>query len=272
MTPGYARTLGLTLHEGRLLDARDAEQENLLSVVVDRAWARRFFPHESAVGKRLREGGCTSCPWTTVVGVVSTVKYAGVDRPDEGTVYAPLAGGTTRFVVVRTSGDPTSIAAPLRQVVRQLEPAAPVSDEATIGALVDQSLARPQSLSLLVSSFAAVALLLSAIGINGAMGYYVQRHLREICIRMALGGSRADVARLVIGQGMGVVALGIVVGVGAALSTTRFMTSLLSGVGVLEPFAYASAGTVLFLVALIACALPAWRAVRLQPAEVLKGE
>jgi putative ABC transport system permease protein len=272
VTPDYVRTLGLTLHEGRLLDARDAEQENLLSIVVDRAWARRFFPNESAVGKRLREGGCTTCPWTTVVGVVSAVKYAGLDRPDDGTVYTPLAGGTSRFLVVRASGEPHSIAEPVRRVVRQLEPSAPVSDVATVGALVDQSLARPQSLSLLVSTFAAIALLLSAIGINGAMAYYVQQHLREICIRMALGGSRADVARLVIGQGMGVVGLGVLVGLAAAASTTRFMASLLSGVGALEPSAYVSAGVMLFLVALIACALPAWRAMRLQPAAVLKGD
>ena len=137
VTADYVRTLGLTLLEGRLLDERDAEQDDLLSIMVDRAWARRFFPNESAVGKRLREGGCTTCPWTTVVGVVSEVKYAGLDRPDEGTVYTPLAGGTSRFVVVRTAGDPRTIAAPLRQVIRQLEPSAPLSDVATMDMLVD---------------------------------------------------------------------------------------------------------------------------------------
>jgi putative ABC transport system permease protein len=272
VTPDYVRTLGLTLLQGRLLDQRDAEQDNLLSIVVDRAWARRFFPNESAVGKRLRSGGCTTCPWTTVVGVVSEVKYAGLDRPDDGTVYTPLDGQTTRFVVVRTAGDPRTIAGPLRQAVRELEPAAPLTGVAAMDTLVGDSLARPQSLSLLVTGFASVALLLSAIGIYGAMGYYVQQHLREICIRMALGGSRADVARLVIGQGMGVVLLGIIVGLGLALTTTRFMATLLFGVGALDPSAYASAGVLLFAVAFVACAVPAIRAVRLEPATVLRND
>ncbi|AMY08476.1 Macrolide export ATP-binding/permease protein MacB [Luteitalea pratensis] len=272
VTADYVRTLGLTLLEGRLLDERDAAQDDLLSIVVDRAWARRFFPNESAVGQRLREGGCTTCPWTTVVGVVSQVKYAGIDRPDEGTVYTPLAGGTSRYVVVRTAGDPRTIAAPVRQVVRQLEPSAPLSDVATMDMLVDQSLEQPQSLSLLVTGFATIALLLSAIGVNGAMGYYVQQHLKEICIRMALGGSRADVARLVIGHGMAVAGMGIVAGLVLALMTTHLMSSLLFGVGTLDLSAYTTAGALLLVVALVACAVPAFRAMRLQPATVLRGD
>jgi predicted permease len=276
VTPEYVSTLGLTLIAGRLLDERDAErqaaQQAVLSVMVDRAWARRFFPGESAVGKRLREGGCATCAWTTVVGVVSEVKYAGVDQPDDGTVYWPLSGGTARFVVVRTHGDPVTIATSLQQAVRELEPSAPLSNVATMTQLVDRSLARPQSLSLLVTSFAVVALLLSAIGIYGVMGYYVQQQLKEISIRMALGGSQWDVARLVVGQGMTVVGIGIAVGVATALGGTRLMSSLLFNVGALDPLAYAGAGTLLLGAALLACAVPALRAMRLQPARVLRNE
>ncbi len=272
VTPEYARTLGLTLLEGRFLDDRDALQDDELAVVVDRAWARRHFPGKSAVGERLRGGGCTTCPWTTVVGVVSDVKYSGLDHPDDGTVYTSLDGRTSRFVVVRAAGDPLALAAPLGRVVRQLEPAAPLTDVATMDALVDDSLERPQALSTLVTGFALVALVLSAIGIYGAMGYYVQLHLREICIRMALGGSRADVVRLVLWQGMGVVGVGIGIGLGLAVVTTRFMSSLLFGVGVLDASAYATAGAVLFAAALAACAVPALRAMRLQPAAVLRSE
>ncbi len=272
VSPEYLRTLGLTLLEGRFLDERDALQDDELAVVVDRAWARKFFPGRSAVGERLRGGGCTTCPWTTVVGVVSDVKYAGLDRPDDGTVYTSLDGRTSRFVVLRTAGDPHALAAPLDRSLRRLEPAAPLTDVATMTTLVDDSLERPQALSLLVTAFAAVALVLSAIGIYGAMGYYVQQHLREICIRMALGGSRTDVARLVIVQGMGVVAFGIVIGLGLAFATTRFMSSLLFGVGALDASAYATAGAVLLIVAFVACGVPALRAMRLQPAAVLRGE
>ena len=246
VTPEYVRTLGQTLIEGRLLDERDPERneaaEALLSVMVDRAWALRFFPNESAVGKRFRQGGCTTCPWTTVVGVVSDVKYDGIAQPNNGTVYFSLTGSPARFLLVRTQGDPLTIAASLQQAVREIEPAAPLSSVATMSALVDQSLARPQSLSLLVTSFAAVALLLSVIGIYGVMGYYVQQHLKEISIRMALGGSQSDVARLVLGQGMTVVGIGIAVGIAIALGATRLMQSLLFNVGASDPSAYLSAG------------------------------
>jgi putative ABC transport system permease protein len=139
-------------------------------------------------------------------------------------------------------------------------------------ALVDQSLVRPQSLSLLVTSFAVVALVLSVIGIYGVMGYYVQQHLKEISIRMALGGSQADVARLVVGQGLTVVGIGIAVGVAVALAATRLMSSLLFNVGASDPSAYTAAGTLLFVIAALACAVPAFRAMRLQPATVLRNE
>ncbi len=136
---------------------------------------------------------------------------------------------------MRSNGDPLSLAPTVRQVVRELEPGAPLSNVATVSSLVDQSLLRPQSLSLLVASFAGVALLLSIIGIYGVMGYYVQQHLKEISIRMALGGSRGDVARLVVGQGMTVVVVGVIVGTALAFAATRLMSSLLFGVGAADP-------------------------------------
>ena len=120
VTPEYFRVLGLTLLEGRLLDERDAQRQNLETVVVDRAWARRFFPNQSALGKRFREGGCTTCPWTQVVGVVSEVKYTGLDKPDEGTVYAPWSGSFVRFIVLRTNSDPASVLPAVRQTIRDL--------------------------------------------------------------------------------------------------------------------------------------------------------
>ena len=272
VTPAYAGTLGLTLFEGRFLNERDALEEHELSVVVDRAWARRYFPGQSALGQRLRGGGCTTCPWTTVVGVISDVRYAGLDRPDEGTVYTPLDGRTSRFVMVRTAGAPGALAAPLTRVVRELEPGAPVTNVVAADTLADASLEQPQSLSWLVTGFAAVAALLSTIGIYGAMSYYVQQHLREMCIRLALGGSRTDVARLVITQGIVVASCGIVIGVALAVAATRYIESLLFDVGALDPSAFTMASLAMFLVALAACGVPAWRAIRLQPAAVLRGE
>jgi putative ABC transport system permease protein len=273
VTPEYFPVLGLTLLEGRLLEARDAETENLESVVVDRAWARRFFPGASAVGKRFREGGCTDCPWTSVVGVVSDVKYAGLDKPDNGTVYTPMPADTlSRFLVLRAGADPVTMVSSIRQAIREVEPGAPLSSVATVDDLVTQSLQRPQSLSVLVAAFALIALVLSGVGIYGVMAYYVQQHVKEISIRMALGSSAGAVARLVIGQGMSVVIAGVAIGIVAALGLTRLMSSLLFGIGAADTFTFMSVSVVLMAVALAACALPARRAVGVQPAEVLRNE
>jgi putative ABC transport system permease protein len=241
-------------------------------VMVDSAWARRFFPNESAIGKRFRSGGCTDCPWTSVVGVVSDVKYDGIAQPNAGTVYMPMMALPARFLVIKTHGDPLAVAPALQQVIRELEPAAPLSNVATLTSLFEQSLGRPQSLSMLVTSFAAVALLLSVIGIYGVMGYYVQQHLKEISIRMALGGSRRDVMQLVVGQGMTVVVAGTVAGLAIAFASTRLMSSLLFNVGAADPVAYVTAATILLFIAALACAVPAFRAIRLQPAAVLRNE
>jgi putative ABC transport system permease protein len=272
-TPEYYRVLGLELLEGRYLEERDAQPEYLETVVVDRAWARRFFPDTSAVGKRFREGGCTDCPWTTVVGVVGNVKYLGLNAPDEGTVYSPIPNRElARFLVVRTHPEPATLLPALERVVRELEPAAPLSSVATIDELVDQSLGQPLSLSRLVLSFALVALLLSVVGIYGVMGYYVQQHLREISIRVALGGSSSDVLRLVMNHGFQVVGIGVFAGVLIALGLTRWMSSLLFGIGAAHLPTFLLVSTALVAVALGACFLPARRAIGIEPATVLRNE
>jgi hypothetical protein len=218
VSPDYFRLLGLSLLDGRLLEDRDGAAANLESVVVDRAWARRFFPKQSAVGKRFHEGGCTTCPWTTVVGVVSEVKYAGLDKPDDGTVYTamPAQGSSSparvRFVLARTDVDAISLASSVRQIVRELDPSVPLSGLATFDDLVDQSLLRPRSMSILVGGFAAVALMLSLVGIYGVMAHYVQQQTKDISIRLALGGRPAHVLGLIVREGMKVVTGGVAVG------------------------------------------------------------
>jgi predicted permease len=282
VTPEYFDVLGLTLLEGRLLDDRDAlpgdpnaANQGLATVVVDRAWAQRFFPRESAVGKRFREGGCTDCPWTTVVGVVSEVKYAGVDQPDPGTVYWPMNAvnrGGSRYLVLRASGDPAALAPAVRRVLRELDPSLPLSDVATVDSLVEGSLTTSRSLSLLLISLAGVALVLSIVGIYGVMAYYVEQHTKEISIRLALGGLPRDVLRLVMGQGMKVVAAGVLFGLLAALGAARALGSLLFEVGAADPTTYAAVGSALLAIAVLACFVPARRAVAVQPAAVLRND
>ena len=275
VSPGYFKLLGLNLLQGRLLDPRDAlvPATDVQPIVVDRAWARRFFPNRDVLGKRLKEGGCTQCPWTVVVGVVSEVKYAGLDKPDEGTVYAPLnPQGRSRYLMLRTTADPASVLPALRETVRGLDAGLPLSNLATIDELVERSLARPRSLSMLVGALAAVALVLSIVGIYGVMAYYVQQHKKDIGIRLALGGSRSDLFRLVVGQGMAVVAGGVAIGLVAALAVTRAMSSLLFRVGAADTATFAAVAGLLMAVALAACAVPAWRAIGMQPAMVLRDD
>jgi predicted permease len=283
VTPEYFGLLGLRLVEGRLFDAHDGLGPNLDSVIVDHAWARRFFPGGSAVGKRLHEGGCTSCPWVTVVGVVSEVKYAGLDKPDQGTVYTPmLARGVSspieeatsrfRYVIVRTSVGPLTVAPSVRQVVRDLDPTLPLSAVASLDDLVGRSLQSPRSLSMLVGGFAVVALLLSIVGIYGVMAYYVQQHAKDISIRMALGGRAGDVLRLVLGQGMRVVAIGVGAGLLTALVLARLMASLLFGVSAHDAPTFLAVAALLLGSAAAACFLPARRATSLPPAALLRSE
>lgn len=273
VTPEYFHVLGLTLADGRLLDERDGRNPDVDVVVVDRAWAKRFFPNDGAVGKRFREGGCTACPWTTVVGVVSEVKYAGLDKPSDGTVYWPMAPDSrVRHLVLRTATSPMTLLPAVQQVIRELDPTLPFSSVATIDELVAQSLQRPRSLSLLVGAFAIVALILSIVGIYGVMSYYVQQHSKDISIRLALGGTPRDVLRLIVGQGMKVVASGVVVGVLTGLVLTRLLSSLLFGVGATDAFTFAASSLFLLGVALVACLVPARRATTLQPAAVLRNE
>jgi putative ABC transport system permease protein len=275
VSPEYFPLLGLNLLQGRLLDQRDARLPATADqpIVVDRAWTRRFFPNRDVLGRRLTQGGCTQCPWTVVVGVVSEVKYAGLDKPDEGTVYAPLnPQGHSRYLVLRTAADPASVLPALRQTVHGLDAAVPLSNVATIDELVERSLARPRSLSMVVGALAAVALLLSVVGIYGVMAYYVQQHKKDIGIRLALGGSRGDLFRLVVGQGLAVVAGGVAVGLVAALAATRAMSNLLFGVGAADAITFAAVAGLLLLVALVACSLPAQRAISMEPAMVLRDD
>ena len=275
VSPEYFQLLGLKLLEGRSLDKRDAllPSDAEQPLVVDRAWARRFFPNGHAVGRRLKNGGCTTCPWNVVVGVVSDVKYAGLDKPDQGSVYEPInPQSAVRNLLVRTTIDAAAAAPALRAVVRGLDAGVPLSSVATIDELVDGALARPRSLSLLVAALGLAALTLSMVGIYGVMAYYVQQHAKDIAIRLALGGEPGDVFRLVVGRGMTVVAAGVVVGLFASFAATRAMSTLLFGVSAADPRTFGAVAGVLAAAALAACALPASRAIRVQPASVLRDE
>jgi predicted permease len=280
VTPEYFRVMGITLLEGRLFDATDGLRESIDTIVVDRAWAKRFFPNESAIGKRLKEGGCTTCPWTVVVGVVSEVKYDGLDAANHGAVYWPIPGrgaqpaGVARFryVIARTAADPQQALTALRQTVKDLDPTLPFTNAATMDDMVDRALQLPRSMTAVIGGFAIIALALSIVGIYGVMAYYVQQHLRPIGIRLALGSTTSALFRLIVGQGLRIVAIGTVLGLLAGVALTRWMSSLLFGVSPLDPRTFALVAIVMLAVAFVACSVPARRAIGIDPARVLRNE
>ena len=268
---GYFKALGISLLRGRLFDERDgiAAQE---VVVVDQVWANRFFPNENPIGKRLQDGGAPS--WTTIVGVVSDVKYMGLESSGDGTVYRPMPAPSNRFryLVARTSTDPMGLVPAIRQIVRELDPTLPLSGVATIDELMTDSLDTPRYLAILVGAFAAVALLLSVIGIYGVMAYFVQQHTKDIGIRIALGGGPSNVLRMIIGQGMRLVGVGVLVGIVGALMLTRYMSSVLFEVGATDPFTFLAVSATMLAVAVLACFVPARRAAGVDPARTLRDE
>lgn len=269
-TPDFFKTVGLTLQEGRLLDDRDFQPNAPDVVVVDRAWAARFFPNETVLGRRFHSGGCSTCDWTSVVGVVGTVKYLGLDAPDQGTVYWPLRDRDRNRYVLLRSTRPATLTEPLRQAFRELDPSLALAGIATVDQLVTDSLAEPRYLSVLVATFGATALALALVGIYGVLMYFVQQHRRDIGIRLALGGDPFHVGRHVVGQGLVIVLIGVALGLGTTFLTTRIISRSLFGVSATDPWTLVTVPGFLVVAALTACLIPAWRAAGVDPAEVLR--
>jgi putative ABC transport system permease protein len=267
VSPGFFSTVGLRLERGRLLDERSLQDD---VVVVDRAWADKYFPGQEVLGRRFKNGGCTTCPWTTVVGVVGTVKWVGLETSDRGTVYFPFVDLPNAFLVLRTASDSALLTTALRQAVRELDPGLALTAVATGGDLVSNSLTAPRYLSVLVGMFAAAALLLSMVGIYGVMAHFVQQHTRDIGIRLALGGEPSDVRRMVVLQGLRLVAVGVLAGTGVALVAARFLTTVLFDVSSTDLRTLTSVPLLLLMLAAVACLVPGRRAARMDPAEILR--
>ncbi len=270
---GFFRTLGIPLLEGRLFDAHDAGSADPV-LIVDRAWARRFFPEGDALGRRLRSGGSTTGPWTTVVGVVGDVPWAGLGEPDGGVAYFPDVASFAwqPYVYLRTQGDPAPAVAAVRSLVRGLDPGIPVTDVATADEALQASLARPRNLTLVVGAFSAVALALAALGLYGLMAYSVQRRRGDIAVRLTLGGTPRAVLVMVTRDGMLLALGGLALGLAASLALTRVLAGVLYGVGPRDPLALAGASLVLLTVAALGCLGPGLRAVRTDPAASLREE
>jgi putative ABC transport system permease protein len=271
VTPRYFQTMGIPLLQGRdftELDRGDA----LLSLIVNEAFARRFWPNENPIGKRFRPG--TSNPFGTVVGVVGNVRNVSLESEGGPAFYFSHGriGMPGLVAVVRTVAPPETMTAALRAQVSALDVDLPVYNVRAMERLVSNAAGQPRFQTVLLGLFGAVALLLAAVGIYGVMAYAVTQRTHEIGVRMALGAQARDVLRLVVRQGMMLSLVGVAIGLALAFGLTRLLKSLLFGVSVLDPLTFVVAGLLLVSVALLACYVPAWRATKVDPLMALHYE
>ena len=277
ISPDYFRATGIPLQRGRFFDAHDAPG-SLPIVVVNRKLAEQFWPGQEAIGKRLKVGPVDSPnAWATVVGVVGDVRQNGFYGEQQYELYAPNAQErrswlAPRDLVVRTSGDPRSIAGAVRQAVWAVDKDQPVSNVRTMNEVFAAAISRERFQMLLLALFATLALILACVGLYGVISYGVAQRTHEIGVRMALGAQSSDVLRLVIRQGMVLTVVGLVLGTIAALAATRVMTDLLYGVTATDAITFISVAALLVLVALLACYLPARRATKVDPLIALRYE
>ena len=277
VTPDYFRAMGERVLEGRVFTAHDTA-EAVPVAVVDETFARTQYPGQAVLGKRLRFGSRRDperkAKWLEIVGVVGHVKNYGVDQESRVEVYLPFdqspAGGAT--LIVRAEKDPGALASGLREAVKAVDPEVPVYSLRTLAELMSDRTAERRLAVMLITVFAAVALLLAAVGIYGVMSYAVAQRTQEIGIRMALGAERRDILRMVLRHGSLMAVTGIALGVVAALGLARLITSLLFQVSATDPPTFSIVPVVLIAVALLACYIPARRATRVDPLVALRDQ
>jgi putative ABC transport system permease protein len=237
---------------------------------------RRFFAGQDPLGQRLVvDDGADGAAAREIVGVVGDVRHAGLDEETSPEVYVSYlqAPAPHMTVVTRTSGSaPAAVAGGVRAAIRQVNGEQPVYNVRPMTQLLAASVARRRFNMLLLGTFAVVALTLAALGLYGVLAYSVTRRTHELGVRLALGAQPRDVLRLVVGQGMLLVGLGVVIGLCAALGAARLMASLLYGVSAFDPLTYGGVTLVLVLVALLACLVPARRATKVDPLVALRYE
>ena len=266
----YFQALGVGLLKGRFFSEPEELAETPV-VIVNDTIARKFFPDQDPLGKRLTLGDGV---WREIVGVVRDVKSASLDAVPRPQVYMPgipnFFGGMA--VAIRANGDPLSLATAIRNKLKEVDPEQPILNLRTMEQVVTESVAGRRFNMLLVALFAVVALVLTVIGLYGVVSYWVSVRTQEIGLRMALGAQKADVLRLVVGRGMGLLMVGLCVGIAGALGLTRLMASLLYKVNPTDPLTFAGVALLLTAVSLLACVVPARQAMRVDPMEALRYE
>jgi putative ABC transport system permease protein len=271
--PNYFRVMGTPLLQGREFDDRDSGGQPDV-VMINQKMARRYWPNDDAVGKRIKIGPPENQSWMTIVGVVGNVNHIGLDVEPDFATYEPHAKRpwSEMTLLVRTNVDPSTVIGPIRAEVKNAETEILIEDVITMSNRLQASIA-PQRLNLvLLVSFAFVALVLAAVGIYGVMAQTVAQRTHEIGIRMALGAQMNDVLRLVLQNGMTLAVIGVAIGLTGAFWVTRLMAKLLFGVRPTDALVFASVAAGLLVVAFLACYIPARRATKVDPLVALRYE
>jgi predicted permease len=272
VTPGYFRTMQIPVAQGRLFTSADGRESEPVAVISE-AMARRFWPGQSAIGKRI--GYPWPGAWLTVVGVVRDVRIRGARDTSDTEVYVPFAQRASFFsqdmtLVVRTAADPVLVGRELREVVSSVDRSVPVSSVRSMREMRDRYVATPRFTMLLVGGFAALALVLGAIGIYGVMSYVVTQRARELSLRTALGATSGDLLRMVVRHAASLAIAGALLGVVAGFLAVGPLRSMLYGISATDPFTFVSVPAFFVLVATAASLTPAWRAARVDPASALR--
>jgi putative ABC transport system permease protein len=265
--------MGIPLLKGRDFTEQDDERATNV-MLINETLARRHFPGEDPVGRRLTITFGDEPAMREIVGVVGDVKHRGLTNESGSEVYVPYLQLplTGMNIVARTLGDPLSIVAAIRNESFAVDRNQPVANIRTMEQYLADSVARPRFNTVLLGLFAALALALAVVGIYGVMSYFVAQRTHEIGIRMAMGARSCDVLRMVVRQGMSLTMIGLVIGLTLAFAATRLLTSLLYGVGPTDPSTFVVISSLFALVALLACYIPARRAAKVDPIVALRHE
>jgi putative ABC transport system permease protein len=276
---GYFAALGIPLIRGRVFDGTDNQQTPKVAVINEKA-ARRYWPNENPIGKRVLSG-LDDNQWSTIVGVVGDVKHVGLDANTDPEVYyqylqippeaMTLAEGTVALAI-RTTSDPTAITSAVRGEVRALDPSLPVFNVQTMQDLLHGSVAQPRFRTFLIGMFAALALVLAALGLYGVVAYSVSQRTTELGVRVALGAQPGDILSLVVSHAAGLALIGLAIGIGLSFAGSRLIARFLFGVTPADPVTLAAVSFVILAVALAAALVPALRAAQVDPAVALRSE
>jgi predicted permease len=276
VSPGYVETMEIPLLAGRSFTQQDG-RDSLPVAMVDGLLAQRYWANENPIGKRFAipfESRGDTLKWRTIVGVVGHVKQYGLDGKMKDQYYLPEAQNPQQsmYLVVRSSSDPKNLASLVREAIRSVDPDQPIFRVTTMDQLVSNSMAQKRLAMMLLTIFAGIALVLSAVGIYGVISYSVAQRTHEIGIRMALGAQPGDMLGMVVRQAMTMTLIGVGIGLAGAYVATRVLSSLLFGIGAHDPVTFGAVAIVLAAIALLASIVPARRATKVDPLVALRHE